>query len=89
MQDSYSARYNLTKFLFPAAILLCFIIAYWTSYQKMSIRWSGGGKDEGRWMMDERRGQREDGGRTRDDGRKENKKNQNRKRFESLSQGLQ
>jgi hypothetical protein len=42
MQDSYLARYNLTKFLFPAAILLCFIIAYWTSYQKMSIRWSGG-----------------------------------------------
>jgi len=42
MQDAYSARYNLTKFLFPAAILLCFIIAYWTSYQKMSIRWSGG-----------------------------------------------
>ena len=42
MQDSYLAKYNLTKFLFPAAILLCFIIAYWTSYQKMSIRWSGG-----------------------------------------------
>jgi hypothetical protein len=42
MQDAYSARYNLTKLLFPAIILLCFIIAYWTSYQKMSIRWSGG-----------------------------------------------
>ena len=42
MQDSYLEKYNLTKLLFPAAILLCFIIAYWTSYQKMSIRWSGG-----------------------------------------------
>ena len=42
MQGSYSKRYNLTKFLFPAAIFLCFIIAYWTSYQKMSIRWAGG-----------------------------------------------
>ena len=42
MQGSYSARHNLTKFLFPVTILLCFIIAYWTSYQKMSIRWSGG-----------------------------------------------
>lgn len=42
MQDSDSARYKLTKFLLPAVILLCFIIAYWTSYQKMSIRWSGG-----------------------------------------------
>ena len=42
MQDSYLSKYNLTKFLFPAAILICFIIAYWTSYQKMSIRWSGG-----------------------------------------------
>jgi hypothetical protein len=42
MQNSYLARYNLTKFLFPAAILLCFIIAYWNSYQKMSIRWAGG-----------------------------------------------
>ena len=42
MQDSYSARYNLTKFLLPAIILACFIIAYWASYQKMSIRWSGG-----------------------------------------------
>ncbi len=42
MQDSYLARYNLTKFLFLAAILLCFIIAYWTVYQKMSIRWPGG-----------------------------------------------
>ena len=42
MQDSYSARYNFAKLLFPAAILLCFIIAYWASYQKMSIRWSGG-----------------------------------------------
>jgi len=28
--------------MLPAAILICFIIAYWTSYQKMSIRWSGG-----------------------------------------------
>ena len=42
MQGSYSARYNLTKFLLAAAILLFFIIAYWTSYQKMSIRWAGG-----------------------------------------------
>ena len=42
MQGAYSKRYNLTKFLFPAAILLCFIIAYWTSYQKMSQRWDNG-----------------------------------------------
>ena len=42
MQDSYLEKYNLTKLLFPAAILLCFIIAYWTSYQKMIWRWSGG-----------------------------------------------
>jgi EpsI family protein len=42
MQNSYLLRHNLTKFLFPAVILLCFTIAYWTSYQKMSIRWSGG-----------------------------------------------
>ena len=42
MQDSYLFKYNLTKFLFPATILLCFIIAYWTSYQKMSLRWAGG-----------------------------------------------
>ena len=42
MQGAYSARYNFTKFLLPAAILLCFIVAYWTFYQKMSSRWSGG-----------------------------------------------
>ena len=42
MQGSYSARYNLTKFLLAAAILLFFIIAYWTSYQKMAIRWDNG-----------------------------------------------
>jgi exosortase len=42
MQGAYSTGYNFTKFLLPAAILLCFIVAYWTSYQKMSSRWSGG-----------------------------------------------
>jgi len=42
MQDTYIAKYNFTKFFFPAVILLFFIFAYWTSYQKMSIRWSGG-----------------------------------------------
>ena len=42
MQYSISAKYNLTKLLFPTIILLCFIIAYWTSYQKLSLCWAGG-----------------------------------------------
>jgi hypothetical protein len=42
MQGAHSTGYNFTRLLFPAAILLCFIIAYWTSYQKLSLRWAGG-----------------------------------------------
>jgi hypothetical protein len=42
MQGAYSARYDLTKFLLPAAILICLIIGYWTSYQKLSLCWAGG-----------------------------------------------
>ena len=42
MQDSYLARYNLTKFLFPALILVFLLISFWAAFHKMSIRWDSG-----------------------------------------------
>ena len=42
MQDSYLARHNLTKFLFPALILVFLLISFWASFHKMSIRWDSG-----------------------------------------------